>query len=325
MSSGTRCLLAGFALALAFSQAGAASPRATSPSPFETEGDSPALSLFAASNGPAATPRVADFENRAILLCWHSFLGDPSLDTDFSRAELAAQLDAIRALGYRFVSLADLLAGRVEGPLNVVATIDDGHRTVPLAVESIFLPRGIRPALFVYPAIIGAIPSAMDDAALRRMADLGCLVGAHGYHHLYVTENLYRNEPAEFDKEIFKAKSSTEKILKAPVLIYAYPFGAYSPITVETVEKAGYAWSIAVKPGFVYADGILDQDYELPRYVVTRAKWKEILALLERNAESASALASIRKGEVPSAALAGRDSRGAESCLLAASPSRESR
>ena len=233
--------------------------------------------------------RPSDLSNRAVLLCWHTFLGLDSIDTDFSLNELAAQLDSLIALGYHFVDLVDLLAGRVEGSLNIVATLDDGHRTVPAAVDKVFLPRGIRPAIFIYPAIIGSVPYAMDDAAVKRLSAEGCLIGAHGYHHLYVTADLLKSDPAEFNKEIYKAKYKTEAISGLPVDVYAYPYGAYSPVTVKEIDKAGYSFGIAVKPGYVFSLAALDPPYELPRYVVTRQKWKDIFALLERNARSSRA------------------------------------
>lgn len=250
------------------------------------DGDSPSLVLAAWAGHIRPLPDPSAFQARALILCWHTFLGASSVDTDFSKAEVAAQLDALQALGYRFVDLEDALAGRISGPLNLVATMDDGHRSVPSGVEGVFLPRGIRPALFIYPAIIGSIPSAMDDEDLHRLQAQGLLVGAHGYHHLFVTEELYKSDRVAFEKEIYKAKDKTEALSRLPVLIYAYPYGAYSPITVTEVVRAGYAWGLAVRPGFVYAEPRLNLDYELPRLVVTRANWKDIYALLERNALS---------------------------------------
>jgi peptidoglycan/xylan/chitin deacetylase (PgdA/CDA1 family) len=261
--------------------------------------DAPAASipLSPALAGPSALPAVKGFGDRALVLCWHSFLGDSDIVTDFSLAELRAQLDALLALGYRFVDLDDLMAGRIRGSLNIVVTIDDGHRTVPRAVDEVFLPRGIRPALFVYPAIIGAVPYAMAEAELRRLEAEGCAVGAHGYHHLFVTESLYRSDRAEFDKEIYKAKTKTEGLSSLPVLFYAYPFGAYSPITTLEVAKAGYSHGFAVRPGFVYAEPGLNLDFELPRLVVRRDNWQEILGLLVRNAVEARRLeAQLRSG-----------------------------
>jgi len=228
---------------------------------------------------------LPDLRDRAFVLCWHTFLGRSDIATDFSPGELGKQLDDLLALGYRFVSLDDLLFGRIEGHRNLVATIDDGHRTVPSVYLQVFASRGIWPALFIYPAVIGATSYSMNDAQLRALSDAGCLVGAHGYYHLFVDARLYRSNRAMFEKEIFKAKDSVEALTSLPVYVYAYPFGALSPITKTEVARAGYAFALAVKPGFVYADQRLNDHYELPRSVVTRDNWKGLYDFLARNAQ----------------------------------------
>lgn len=258
--------------------------------------DNPSVSpilLAGAETGPSLPAPVTDFADRALILCWHTFLGDPSIQTDFSVSELSAQLEALKKLGYRFVDLDNLLAGRVSGAMNLVATIDDGHQSVPRAVESVFLPRGIRPTLFIYPSVIGTMTYSMDDAAIRRLEARGCQVGAHGYHHLRVTEALYRSDRAMFDKEIYTAKTKTEAVSGAPALFYAYPFGVESPITLSEVERAGYSHGFTVRLGFVYAEASLNSPYDLPRFVVTRENWPEIYAFLSRNAEGSRAAMAL--------------------------------
>jgi peptidoglycan/xylan/chitin deacetylase (PgdA/CDA1 family) len=239
-----------------------------------------------ASQGSTLAPRPLDHVDRAFVLCWHSFLGRPKLNTDFSLAELAAQLDALKALGYRFIDLEDALFGRIEGSMNLVATIDDGHRTIAPAMAKVFATRGIRPALLVYPAVIGTSPYFLDEAQLADLVAAGCSVGSHGFYHLYVTEKLLRSDKAAFMKEIYKAKSSVERMTGLPSFYYAYPFGAFDRAAKEEVARAGYEYALAVKPGFVYADGRLNDRYELPRTVVLRDGWESMLAFLARNAGS---------------------------------------
>jgi peptidoglycan/xylan/chitin deacetylase (PgdA/CDA1 family) len=242
---------------------------------------------FALSALASALPRPEeppfDLGNRAFVLCWHSFLGQRSLNTDFSLQELAAQLDALKALGYRFVDLDDALFGRIEGSRNLVATSDDGHRTIAAAYEKVFAPRGIKPTLLVYPAVIGASQYFLKEGELKALADSGCSVGSHGFYHLYVTEKLYKSDKAMFEKEIFKAKTSVEALTSLPSYVYAYPFGAFDRMSKTEVARAGYSFALAVKPGFVYADGRLNDRFELPRTVVRRDRWDELVAFLARN------------------------------------------
>jgi len=227
---------------------------------------------------------VEDLENRALVLCWHTFLGKPQYETDFSLAEFASQLDAIRALGYSFPTVDDFLAGRIKGWKNVIVTIDDGNHSVPAAIEKVLMPRGIVPTLFVFPAVLGTTYFSMTDIQLAEFVAEGIPAGAHGYHHLRVTEALYRDSPRMFMDEIYKAKARAEALSKSSILAYAYPYGALSPRTMAEVAKAGYAAAFAVRPGFVFANRYLDKMYDLPRIVVLRSAWKDILALLARNA-----------------------------------------
>jgi peptidoglycan/xylan/chitin deacetylase (PgdA/CDA1 family) len=227
-----------------------------------------------------------DHSDRAFVLCWHTFLGRKDLNTDFSLEELAAQLDALKALGYRFIDLEDALFGRIEGSRNIVATIDDGHRTITEAYEKVFAPRGIKPALLVYPAVIGESPYFLKTESLKKLLDSGCSVGSHGFYHLYVTADLYKSDKAAFEKEIFKAKTSVETMTSLPSYIYAYPFGLYDQITKDEVARAGYQFGLAVKPGFIYLDERLNDNYALPRTVVLRNGWNALVAFLARNVGS---------------------------------------
>jgi peptidoglycan/xylan/chitin deacetylase (PgdA/CDA1 family) len=241
----------------------------------------------AAALPPSEIGRPFDLIDRAFILCWHTFLGVKTLNTDFALTEVAAQLDVLKALGYHFIDLDDALFGRIEGSMNLVATIDDGHRTISAAYAKVFAARGIKPALLVYPAVIGGSPYFMKPEQLKALVDSGLSVGAHGYYHLFVTEKLYKSDKAAFEKEIFKAKSSVEALSGLPAYYYAYPFGAFDPITKAEVERAGYDFGLAVKPGFIYADDRLNDRYEIPRTVVLRDGWEALVAFLARNAGSA--------------------------------------
>jgi peptidoglycan/xylan/chitin deacetylase (PgdA/CDA1 family) len=234
--------------------------------------------------------RPFDLSDRAFILCWHTFLGRKDLNTDFSLDELAAQLDTFKALGYRFIDLEDALFGRIEGSRNLVATIDDGHRTIAWAYDKVFASRGIKPALLVYPAVIGASPYFLKTESLQALVAAGCTVGSHGYYHLYVTADLYKKDKPSFEKEIFKAKTSVETLTALPSYIYAYPFGAFDQITKDEVERAGYQFGLAVKPGFIYVDERLNNRFELPRTVVLRDGWKALVAFLARNVGSSKVI-----------------------------------
>ena len=134
-------------------------------------------------------------------------------------------------------------------------------------------------------------------------------MGSHGYYHLFVTEKLYKSDKAAFEKEIFTSKTRVEALTGLPSYFYAYPFGAFDQITKTEVARAGFEFALAVKPGFVYADARLNDDYELPARSSSANGWKDLVAFLARNAgTAASSGPSLRPG--PRATSSRRRSSG---------------
>jgi peptidoglycan/xylan/chitin deacetylase (PgdA/CDA1 family) len=185
-------------------------------------------------------------EGKVIILDYHTFLGNGKSNLDYTEQELAEQLDGIKAMGYKFVSLDDAIAGKIEGKANIVITIDDGNHTVYPAFKDVFEPRGIKPYLFVYPAIIkGHLRYALTPERLLLLAQAGCGVGAHGYHHNAVTDKTWARDPKDFMTEIKRPGPVLANILGAAPTMFAYPFGVYSRRAEDALAAAGYSWAFA--------------------------------------------------------------------------------
>jgi peptidoglycan/xylan/chitin deacetylase (PgdA/CDA1 family) len=183
---------------------------------------------------------------KAIILDYHTFLGNGKSNIDYSEKELAEDLDEIKAMGYTFVNLDDAIAGKIEGKANIVITIDDGNHTVYPAFKDVFEPRGITPYLFIYPAIvIGHVRYALTPEKLRFLAQAGCGIGAHGYHHNAVTDKTWARDPKDFMTEIKRPGPALAKILGTAPTMFGYPFGVYSRRAEDAVAAAGYSWAFA--------------------------------------------------------------------------------
>lgn len=210
---------------------------------------------------------------RAIILDFHSFLGNGSSNIDLSLEELAAQLDSMSALGWSFATLQDAMAGRISGSHNVVITIDDGNHSVYRAWKEVFQPRGIRPFLFVYPAVIlGGQAFAITGEQLREMAAAGCGIGAHGYHHNPVSDKAWAKDPRDFMAEIRRPAAAIERLTGSRPLAYAYPFGVFSARAQEALAAEGYLWAFAADERIVpvaFSDPALDH-LAVPRTIVYR-------------------------------------------------------
>jgi peptidoglycan/xylan/chitin deacetylase (PgdA/CDA1 family) len=222
---------------------------------------------------------------KAIILDFHSFLGNGKSNLDFSERELAEELDEISAMGYKFVSLDDAVAGKIEGEANIVVTIDDGNHSIYPAFKDIFQPRGIKPYLFVYPAIVlGHVRYALTPEKLLSLAKAGCGIGAHGYHHNAVTDKTWAKNPADFMAEIERPGPALAGILGAAPTMFSYPFGVYSRRAEDEVAAAGYSWAFASDEGVrqvSFDDPSLDH-MAVKRTLVYRFSRKSLLVTLRK-------------------------------------------
>jgi peptidoglycan/xylan/chitin deacetylase (PgdA/CDA1 family) len=225
-------------------------------------------------------------EGKVVILDYHTFLGNGKSNIDYSEKELAEDLDAMTAMGYKFVSLDDAIAGKIEGVANIVITIDDGNHTVYPAVKHVFEPRGIKPFLFVYPAIVkGHVRYALTPEKLKELVADGCGVGAHGYHHNPVTDKAWDKDPKDFMHEIKLPGPALAAILEAPApTMFAYPFGVYSKRAQDALALAGYAWAFAADGNVVqvsFDDPSLDH-MAVPRTITYRYNRKGLLRELQK-------------------------------------------
>jgi peptidoglycan/xylan/chitin deacetylase (PgdA/CDA1 family) len=221
---------------------------------------------------------------KVVILDYHTFLGNGKSNIDYSEKELAEDLDELAAMGYKFVSLEDAMAGRIEGKANIVITIDDGNHTIYPAYLDVFAPRGIKPYLFIYPAIIiGHVRYALTVEQLNALARAGCGIGAHGYHHNPVTDRAWQRDPKDFMTEIKRPGPALEKLVGKAPTAFAYPFGVYSGRAEDALAKAGYSWAFAADDKVrqvSFDDPGLDH-MAVPRTITYRYQRKTLLKILK--------------------------------------------
>ena len=189
---------------------------------------------------------------RVVILDYHSFLGRTGSNIDFSLAEFASQLDTMSVLGYRFVSLEDAIEGRVGGRANVAITIDDGNHSVYEAYRKVMEPRGIKPTLFIYPAIIlSKEPYALTAGQLLELSREGCVIGAHGYNHNPLSERARARSRKEYWNEIALPAQALGGLTGLIPVLFAYPFGTASERAKADLANADYTWAFTADANFV--------------------------------------------------------------------------
>ena len=211
-------------------------------------GGAEAIALAAKSGDiPASRDKGAS----VVILDYHTFLGKKGDNLDFAPAELAAQLDAMSALGYRFVALEDAIEGRISGRANIAITIDDGNHSVYRAWKEVLEPRGIRPTLFIYPAIVlSRQPFALTPDQVGELSRDGCAIGAHGYNHNPVSDKTWEKSRKSYWNEIALPAQAIAGITGLVPALYAYPFGTASARAEKDLAAADYEWAFTADADF---------------------------------------------------------------------------
>jgi peptidoglycan/xylan/chitin deacetylase (PgdA/CDA1 family) len=248
------------------------------------------LALFLSLAALLLSPGPASAEDTLVFaLCYHSFIGSGRHPGDVSMKELASQLDGLSQKGFRFVTLSEAAAGRATGPRNILVTIDDGNASVYAAFYKVFKPRGIRPLLCIYPAVIGRRSYSLGWDRLERLTGEGCEVAAHGYYHLPLTERLNEQDPGSFAREIALSKKVLEERLGVRVRAFAYPNGVHNEHAVSLVRGAGYRYAFTIAWGAIRVPSDLSSSgLVLPRYMIYEGNWPVISGAITKRAASVS-------------------------------------
>lgn len=215
------------------------------------------------------------------VLCYHTFLGKPRIDTDFSIQEFESHIRAFQSKGYRFVSFESMKAGQITGTRNVLLVIDDGNRTAYQAFEQVLKPRHI-PAMFaIYPGIIGSRSFAMTWDQLKAVLQQGGEVASHGYFHEFLSEEFKAKRPQDFDHEVRLSKTILESKLGRPIEVYVYPFGVFSVSGKRLLKETGYGYAMTIQPGPTFIPLRRNPNpLQLPRLMITRSNIAGVLKTL---------------------------------------------
>ena len=234
--------------------------------------------LYVVSRPLLASPEKKIFTAKAYILCYHTFLGKPSVFTDFSISEFSEQISTLKKNGFRFITLKQLEAKQYEGSKNVLIILDDGNKTSYQAYKNVLKPLNIKPVFAIYPNVIGKVHYAMTWDQLKEVQKEGCEVSSHGYFHLYLKSEFAQKDPKGFAKEIVTSKKVLEEKLGISVPYFVYPFGVLSPEAKTLLKQSGYRYAFSLKAKPVEIEK--EDYYDMPRYMLTRSTAKSIMSTL---------------------------------------------
>jgi peptidoglycan/xylan/chitin deacetylase (PgdA/CDA1 family) len=206
------------------------------------------------------------------VLCYHTFLGKETIETDFSVKEFSEQITQLKSAGYTFVTLEQVETGTVNGRKNLLVMFDDGHHTAAKAYQQVMAPLGLPAVFAIFPAGIGS-PRYMTWEEVKALAALpGNSLVVHGYRHEMLFDRFAKKHPQQFVDEFERAKRElAEKTGLLPAHTFVYPFGVISQSGKEQLAKSGYlyAYGLAQRPLKIPLSLNADP-LALPRYMITR-------------------------------------------------------
>jgi peptidoglycan/xylan/chitin deacetylase (PgdA/CDA1 family) len=200
-----------------------------------------------------------------------------------------AQVRWLRRRGYRFVPLAEFVAGvRDAGPRagTCVLTFDDGTEDNASVLLDILERERLPASIFVCPGLLGEPHFAMPaEAGVRLMTaeELRALaarplvdLGSHTRLHTDLSEA----SAEEALEEMTASKSALEEIIARPVTAFAYPKAGYSAAAPDAARRAGYHCAVTSgdlggwTPYDLRREPIDSLDGRLTFELKTRGLWK---------------------------------------------------
>jgi peptidoglycan/xylan/chitin deacetylase (PgdA/CDA1 family) len=204
-----------------------------------------AMGAFALVHGrrPAAT-----------VLLYHSVTDQATWEPSIPRALFERQMAFIASHGYETVFVRDVVA-RYETKTPVPSrwlalTFDGGYPDFYATVYPVLRHLALKATLYVIVADVGR-PYALTWDQLREMSASGLVtIESHSWDHA-ADECL---SPEEARREKALSKSVLEANLSAPVVTYAYPYGAFTARAKRLLQEEGYRGAV----GTVYRRGEFD-------------------------------------------------------------------
>jgi peptidoglycan/xylan/chitin deacetylase (PgdA/CDA1 family) len=206
-----------------------------------------------------ATPASpAEVAARATVpsLCWHQLRDWTAKDGAYSRnslicppAHFRAQLDAIAADGWTTIGpdayLDHLLTGAALPPKPVLLTFDDSQGSQMTEALPQLQARGMTATFFVMTVVLDK-PGWMSRADVASLHGAGMTVAAHTWDH----HRADRYGAADWQVQLDQPRALLEQVVGAPVVHFAYPYGAWAPEDFAPLTSAGYrtAFQLADKP-----------------------------------------------------------------------------
>lgn len=228
------------------------------------------------------------YTDKVAVLAYHHIDDNRSGDVTITSKRFREQLSDLRNRGYQFITLKEFrsfMKGASVPPNAVLVTFDDGYESFYTKAFPILKEMHVPAVNFVVTKDLEhpeqtSIPSLSREEIRRMVSDMKEIeVECHSdsLHALapdggpLLTSRL--SLPAggfesdeQFDRRIVgDTRRSVDKLQAlndGPVDAYAYPFGAYTPRSIQQLRQAGIQYAFTTQSGLAERD---DAPFEIPR------------------------------------------------------------
>jgi hypothetical protein len=157
--------------------------------------------------------------------------------------DFAAQLDWLRAHGYRTVTFrqfaAETAGGQRQAGKPVVISFDDGWAAQGGVVKAFLEPRGMKAVFFVFTGAVGPTRNGGGYISWEELHELeaaGHEVQSHTVSHGRLTQML----APQLEREMRESRAVIERETKHPCRVVAYPYGDHDRAVMLAAHRAGY-------------------------------------------------------------------------------------
>jgi peptidoglycan/xylan/chitin deacetylase (PgdA/CDA1 family) len=225
---------------------------------------------------PVEPPAIPDDGVRVSVLGYHDFSEKlPATAMRIQTSKFRKQMEAIRQLGIKVISMEDFTAWKKSGkeiPKKcIVLTFDDGWKSVYTDIYPILKELGYPFTIYLYKEYVDGGGRALTTPMINEMLAHGASIGSHSVSHPYpLTVKNYRKKgenayDAYLRKELGESKRFLESKFPVKVTSYAYPGGYYTDEMIKLGEEFSYSHMFTVVPGKVKRSS---PDATLPRYII---------------------------------------------------------
>jgi peptidoglycan/xylan/chitin deacetylase (PgdA/CDA1 family) len=201
--------------------------------------------------------------------------------------EFAAQMQALKAAGWRAVTLDQLRANWTRGAKlppgkPIVITFDNGYHSQYISALPVLRHMGWVADENMQLSGLPPSQGGLTSAQVRDMVDAGWELDTQGISHA----DLISLDASELHYQVVTARQRLQREYHVPVNWFCYPSGHYDATVIDAVRAAGFVGSTTVVPGWASPSS---DPYRLPRLRVLGGTSPS--ALLEQIASTRTAAA----------------------------------